>query len=269
MMKYMYTLIALLLCVGIGQAQTKTTKTTKTTTKATKATNTREKRTVEVAHYTKIVLDDASLNAVLTGEPQGRITLEADSEALPSVKTEVSGGVLRIYLENKKGVSFVPTGGVQVRLPMQGVESVEAKTFVKLSNEGTLQLGQCAITTKGVSEFDLNIRAEKLALRLGVTNGKLRVDCKDLDLEVRSVMNLKLSGAVENLNFSTKGVAKLKAYDLIVQNAVVNAGGVGSLHLTVEKSLKGTAKGVFELHYKGNATDDFERNGLVKVVKEP
>lgn len=149
------------------------------------------------------------------------------------MRTEVVGGVLKIYLENTHGQWN--TGGRSM------------KAYVSFK-----QLD--AIGASGGSDvyIDNVLKGDRLAVTLsGGGNLKGQVDLSDLAVRQSGGSNVKVTGTVGSLNVETSGGGDFSGYNLVADIGHVGASGGGNIHVTVNKELSVVASGGSSIYYKG------------------
>ena len=163
---------------------------------------------------------------------------------------------------------MVQTGGITVKIPVKGTEELQMK-MGKLSSDEPIKLASYKIKLDYVSELNLDLNIQELDLKISsCRKGDLKLNCKNLTFNAGSLTKLPISGKVENLNFVSNRIIQLETYDLKIQNAIFNTSGIVKAKLRIDGTIQGKPSGIFELYYKGNATNQIETNSMIKVIKE-
>ncbi len=168
------------------------------------------------------------------------------------IKTEVEGGVLKIYLENEHGISW-----------NTGNHKLKAYVSFKMLDE---------LMASGGSDvfFESEIAVEKLNINLsrGSDLKKGSVKINELSLNQSGGSDVHLSGTVTNLKVVASGGSDLKAYDLVADICDVQASGGSDANITVNKELNIFASGGSDVHYKGTAVvKEIKSSGASSVSK--
>ncbi len=222
---------------------------------------------IELPKYTKIAIDE-KLNVALVNEKNDHIYIDADNAIHPIIKTTVEDGTLKIALEFPKGVNVVQTGGITVKIPVKGTKELQMR-MGKLSADEPIKLSSYKIELEYVSEINLDLNIQELDLKISsCRKGDLKLNCKNLTFEAGSLSGLAISGKAENATFVSNGIADIEAYDLKIQDATFNNSSILKAKLYIEGTIQGKTNGFFELHYKGNATNQIETNSMIKIIKE-
>lgn len=163
---------------------------------------------------------------ILSGDREG-VVLTGDDNLLRFVKTEVSGGTLKI--EPEFGVNLVPTRTLKVQ--------VTVKQVTGLQNTGT-----GAMTCNAPYGTNLSV-------------------------EVTGTGSLTLKGSVTNLTAKCTGTAPLAAGDLSATTADLTLTGTGDATVRVANRLKVVLSGTGSVYYEGSPSADFTCTGTGRIVR--
>lgn len=221
----------------------------------------------ELPKYTKIDID-SRWEVTLVNEKNDHIYIDADNAIHPIIKATVEDGTLKIALETPKGVNFVQTGGIKLKIPIKGTSDLKMQSG-KIRSEEPINMPSYKMLLDFLSEIDLKLNVNDLDLEIGsCREGNLQLNCRNLTFNAGSLNKLPISGKVENLNFVSNRIIRLETYDLKIQNAIFNTSGIVKAKLRIDGTIQGKPSGIFELYYKGNATNQIETNSMIKVIKE-
>ncbi|GJH41768.1 hypothetical protein RCZ04_23180 [Capnocytophaga sp. HP1101] len=224
-------------------------------------------RKIAVQKYTKIDIDNR-WDITLVNEKNDHIYIDADDAIHPIIKTTVQEGTLRVSLETPNGVNFVQTGGIKLKIPVKGTSELNMKSG-KLRTEAPIKMPSYKMHLDFLSEIHLNLNIDNLDLKIGsCKEGNLQLNCRNLTFEAGSLDKLPISGKVENLTFVSNSIIQLQTYDLTIQNAIFNTSGIVKAKLRINGAIQGKPTGIFELYYKGNATNEIAPHTMIKIIKE-
>lgn len=97
------------------------------------------------------------------------------------------------------------------------------------------------------------IHADKMDLQTsGVSNAKLEINTKELNIESSGTSIITLSGSADKLNTKTSGVSNIKAYDLSAQSVKSESSGASNIYVAVSKTIIAKASGASNINYKGD-----------------
>jgi hypothetical protein len=161
----------------------------------------------------------------------------ANAEVRDRIITEVSGGILHIYIETRFWHWNDWNHG-------------HLKAYVSVR-----QLDQ--LSAHGGSDVYIQdeIHADNLKMHLSGGSdlrGKLHIG--DLDVAQSGGSDAYVSGTAQTLHVHTTGGSDYHGYDLAADNCDVEASGGSDIYLTVNKELKASAHGGSDVHYKGKGS---------------
>jgi hypothetical protein len=187
----------------------------------------KEERKVE--SFDRISVTSAIRLELSSGDKES-VTVETEEGLMKQVKTEVKGGELHIYIDGH----FNSEKGVVVSVVAKSIGEIEAS-------------GATSVSVKDI------MKGEKLKLEIsGASKMKAQIKVSQLDLEMSGASRVTLSGEANKMNAEVSGAASLKANDLKVKDADVEATGAASAFIEVSESLNAQASGAGHIKYSGN-----------------
>lgn len=152
------------------------------------------------------------------------------------IKTEVSNGVLKIYMDNK-GFHWGMRGDRKLRA------YVSCKVLDRL-----LASGGSDVYIKDA------LKGDRLDLHLsGGSDFRGKLTVGKLDINQSGGSDSFISGSATELSVSASGGSDFHGYDLAADMCDVDASGGSDIHLTANKELKIEASGGSDVYYKGGA----------------
>lgn len=175
-----------------------------------------------------------------------------DSKYRDRIKTEVSNGVLKIYMEKENGFSWT-SGNHKLKA------YVSCKMLDKLSASGSSDV-----------YVDGSLTGDNLAIQLtGSSDFKGTVKVNELSLDQRGSSDATISGQANNVTINISGSSDVRGYGLVVDNCTAQASGSSDLNITVNKELNAHASGSSDIYYKGAAViKDLHSSGSSTVSKK-
>jgi len=197
------------------------------------------------------------------------LTVEGDSNLLPLLHTEASGGTLRIWED----------GNLRSATPLRVVYSTPELHQVYANGSGQLTIselrgGPLTLAHNGSRMVQLSGRVSRLDLRLngsgsvyatgleaGTTvaslNGSGRLDLgringEALNLDVHGSGGVSASGAVRSMNVRVHGSGSADLASLTSQSAELSSHGSGGITAAVTQSLVAEANGSGQVTVYGN-----------------
>lgn len=179
---------------------------------------------VEVSSAIDLQLSQGNENSLAISAPG------LDNRA--AIKTEVKGGVLRIWYEQK---NWWRGNGKKIRV------YVSIKDPRKIGASGA-----CNITING------QLKSQVLFLDLsGASDFKGQVDVATLKIELSGASDVKIKGSAGDLTIDASGASHFKGFDLVTDNCRIDASGASDIAITVNKVLNAEASGATNIDYKG------------------
>ena len=143
--------------------------------------------------FTRVSVQQSITLYVSQGKTEG-ITVEADDNIIPYIKTEIKNGQLNIFLDPEVIVRGYTAMNVSVSMPII--------TDINVAAAGRLE---------GSSPFTVN-KLEIVAS--GAGSVKLEVKGSEVDVEASGAARLELKGEVEQFDLEMSSAATLKAWEL-------------------------------------------------------
>jgi len=167
----------------------------------------------------------------LTQGPKESLTIEADSDIIDMIVTEVRGNTLKIYTE--KGCCK-NVRKMAVYLTMTDVERIDISGACELENTGSLKLDNLEMEVSGASEMSLKMDVDKLELNLS------------------GASELFLEGSCSQLYLDASGASEIEADQFLVGKMTIDASGASDCRVYVTDELVIEASGATTVRYAGN-----------------
>jgi hypothetical protein len=178
-----------------------------------------------------------SFDVYITQGSTESVKVEAPSDVIGRIITEVEGGVLKIYTKkddnglnwnwhNKKMIVYV---------------SIKNVNAVSLAGSGDVY-------------FKNGLRAPSLKLRLtgsGDLTGK--IDVKSLESSISGSGDITVSGHAENSSVSVVGSGDFTGQNLTTTNTTVKVAGSGDARVNAADKIEASVVGSGDVHYTGAA----------------
>lgn len=177
------------------------------------------------------VKTSTSIDIYLTQGSSFKVEVEADDNLISSIVTEVKDGVLHVYLDR---INITWHEKMIVHVTMKEIDYISASSA-----------GDVIGMTK-INADDLKIRTSSAG------DVKIEVKAKSLDLSTSSSGDITISGEAEYLEASTSSAGDIKAFDLTVKEAEINASSAGDVKITVTEKLRARASSAGDIYYMGN-----------------
>lgn len=195
------------------------------------------------------------------------LVITADEKVMPNVRSKVSNGVLKLYLD--KSVQNVRT--LKAAITVKELAMIDLSGACKLSSEDVFTPAKFDIDLSGVSSLRLTVKTGQLSLDAsGASKVALNATAKEIEFELSGAVNLQseltadrvtvdmsggckveLSGAAGNATFDLSGAGKVKAANLALKKAEVKSSGANNVEIYVTEALSVYSSGASTVRYKG------------------
>ena len=208
------------------------------------------KQTRSVNDYDRIAVT-GMMDVQLVAGKEGKIDLEAESNLMEFIETEVSGGLLKIGI--KKGVNLQPSKNYPIKL----IVTFEDLDGLSLTGSGHIRNSDL-ITAK---DFKVSVT--------GSGNMNLEVKSQNIEGTLTGSGDVKLKGSTRDLKCKVTGSGDFLAFDLKAENVTASVTGSGDIEISVENELNANISGSGDIKYSGDPTkQSFKTSGSGKVSKK-
>jgi len=228
-----------------------------------------------VGSFNKIRVSSAISLYLSQGNSQGVAVSSEDSKVTDRIKTEVSNGTLKIYVENgawngwnwsNKHLKAYVTFTTLQMLDASGACSVELTDPINVGDfklelsgasnmRGEIKGSDMSFELTGASNAKLSINATSFTFsQSGASSfkGNLNTGKANFDLSGASVTDI--DGTASDLIVGASGASNFKGDDFKTENCKIEATGASSANINVTKQIEATASGGSSIHYSGGAT---------------
>ena len=202
--------------------------------------------TRQVSDFRAIRVDYPGEFIIRQGTAEG-LTIVADDDVVADIRTEVSGGTLRIQRTHDSASWINPTRPPRITILVKDLDEIDFNSAGSVTVE--------SLTGESL-ELDVD-GAGTLALN--------DLDLKSLRVSMDGAGTLSLSGKADELDAVLNGFGSLKAGDLQTQSASVNISGAGSATVWAESELTAEISGAGSISYYGAPSVSQNIDGLGSV----
>ena len=179
-----------------------------------------------------------SFDVYITQGSSESVRVEAPSDMMTHIVTEVQDGVLKIHNQHESGWNWGGWGN-------------HKKIAVYVTATSLNQLG---VTGSGDAYFKDGLTGNEIKIRVsgsGDVYGKIEV--KTLECSISGSGDIKLSGHAESSNVSVSGSGDYEAKGLATVNTAVHVSGSGDAGVNVSTNLQASVSGSGDVSYTGGA----------------
>lgn len=192
-----------------------------------------EVRTVSGFHAIEV---SGGIDLYLSNGDEAVAVSARDKEVRDRIVTEVKDGVLKIYVDWKKGLRFNFKGNsMKAYVSFKTLDKLSASGGSDVLLEGAIKTDKLHVDLSGGSDF------------------KGKVEVGSLTVNQSGGSDSNLSGTVTDLRIDASGGSDFSGYDLLSDNCVINASGGSDINITVNKELYAEASGASDVNWKGKA----------------
>ena len=198
-----------------------------------------EKRNVSGFHAIEV---GGGIDLYLSQGEEAVAVSASKNEYRAKIKTEVKGGVLKIWYEWNSNLKFDWSNHkLKAYVSFKDIDRLEGSGGSDISIDGSIKVAKLAMEVSGGSDFD----------------GKIETD--ELKIHASGGSDVNISGKASRLTIDASGGSDFKGYDLVSDICNVEASGGSDIHVTVNKELSANASGGSDVYYKGT--------GLIRDLK--
>lgn len=228
----------------------------------------------EVSDFSKLQVSN-SIDVLYTVSDKISVKVETDDlEKLKYIKTEVSNGILKLYVDTKgakeinkdkstsnkrsklKNVSWI--NGVKfelLKITISGpnLESIKTSSSadVKIENTNTSTNLDIVVSSSGSISGNFNCTNATIA---SSSSGDVigNINANSVEIEAGSSSDVKLSGKTMKLDIKASSSANVNLKEFRVENAVIKASSSADVYIAVSNSLEAKASSSASIVYYGN-----------------
>jgi hypothetical protein len=202
-----------------------------------------ETRFLEPFHAVKLQL---SGDVEITRGDRSEVTVEAQGNLLPILKTDVENGVLKLFFD--QNVSY--SENVKIRVITPSLDNLD------LMSSGTMKV----LSPWDGDTFEMQVSGS------GDIEA-MQLNAASVVADINGSGSIKLAGKTGDIKADISGSGDLLAEGLASQTADLGVSGSGSMKVHVESSLKVKISGSGEVYYSGEPTVSSKVSGSGEVQK--
>ncbi len=172
------------------------------------------------------------------------VTIEAEDNLLPGLKTQVKNGVLQIFYKTDKDKRVNPTKSVKITIVVKDLTDMDFTSAGELVIE-KLKTNDLSVSMSGA--------------------GNLKVDgiqAKALSVNLSGAGSMSASGTADNLDVTISGFGDFKGGNLHNKDARVDISGAGSATVWADDNLTAEVSGAGSVSYYGSASVTKQISGV-------
>lgn len=198
----------------------------------------------DVSGFSKVSISGSGNLYIEQGDEEG-ITIVAEDNILPLIKTKISGNTLTLGF--KPMAYGITTKSIEFHLRVKDLDSISAS-------------GSGSINCSGLSTTNLSI---KISGSRKVDMGSLKAT--SIDINSSGSGNITLTGTTDNQGIKTSGASKYFAEELKSNSCVIDASGSSEIIVNVGDDLNVTISGSTKITYVGSPTITQKTSGSASI----
>lgn len=181
-----------------------------------------------VSNFTALEVSSAFSVELSQGDAES-LSIEADENLMKFIRTEVRGGVLKIYVDEPVNSSK----GLKAILTFKSLESMDFSGAVNVKGMNSMHFDQLEVELSGATELALDLQAASLGL------------------DVSGASKISLAGEAKNVDADCSGASKIFAENLKTSTFSFESSGASKAEIWVTDELRVSASGASSIRYKG------------------
>lgn len=241
------------------------------------------KETRQVSGFTGINASSAFDITVVKGSEES-LVIEADSEAMPFVCSEVRKGVLHLYLKNNGKVKNIKT--LKASVVMKNMDYVSLSGSCKFVSNDLFTSDMFTGNLSGASHLTIHVSTGKLnvdgsgacKIRMkakvagntkidlsGASNIQGELEAADVIFNLSGSCSVDLTGSASDARIDAAGATNFKIGDFELKNATITSSGSSKITVNVSDQLKINSSGASSVQYKGSPKIQMNTSGASKI----
>ncbi|MFA5328496.1 MAG: head GIN domain-containing protein [Prolixibacteraceae bacterium] len=177
----------------------------------------------------------SGIDLYLTQKNTEEVVVEADSDDLNKIITEVEGGILKIYIKEKSWFNLNWNSKPRkVYVSFKSMDKLEASAGSDVNSESMLNLDKLKLDASSGSDV------------------KLELELEELRVESSSGSDISLKGRTNILEASSSSGSDIDASDLQSKKCVASVSSGSDIKVNVSEELNADASSGGEIVYTGN-----------------
>ncbi|WP_081212220.1 head GIN domain-containing protein [Salegentibacter sediminis] len=192
-----------------------------------------------------------SMDVELVAGKEGEIKVEAESNLLEHIITEVKNGTLKIRPADKINLAPSQNKSIKVTVPFKDINEVKLTGSGDLWNSDPIRANSFETSLTGSGNLNLNL------------------DVDSLESNITGSGDTMLSGKTNSFECKVTGSGDFQAFDLKAEDVKATVMGSGDIEVFASVSLDAKIMGSGDIHYKGNPEkQDFKTMGSGDITSK-
>ena len=191
----------------------------------------------KVGSFTALSVSNAFDVIITQGTEEGLAVSASDKEDVQYIKTEVSGGTLKIWFDHKDKKFWSKNRKLRAYVSVKKLEELKASGACDIKIEGGLSATNFKLILSGASDLD----------------GKLNIS-GSLDIHASGASDIDITGSANEITIDANGASDVTAIDFTANSCKkIEGSGASSISISVTNDIaEAKLSGASSLVYKGN-----------------
>jgi hypothetical protein len=177
----------------------------------------------------------SGVDLILSQKNVEEVTVEANSEDVDKIITEVEGGILKIYVKEKSWLKFDwKSKPRKVHVSFKTLDNIDASAGSDVVSEGSFKLDKLKIDASSGSDI------------------KLELDATEIQITSSSGSDILLKGNAINVNADASSGSDINAGELHAKRCNVNASSGSDVKVYASEAIDANASSAGDVYYYGN-----------------
>lgn len=160
-----------------------------------------------------------------------QVNVEASGISVSRVITEVSGGYLKIHLDEGR---YTRSRTVKVYVTYVELTKLYASSASNIYSEGTIKARSLSLSSSSAATIEVSVEVDNLTV------------------SASSAADVELKGKARTVEIDVSSAGEVDAYDLNADEVVAEASSAGSIKVTVSQKIEAEASSGASIRYRGN-----------------
>lgn len=199
---------------------------------ATGATASRQTRQITGFHGVSVT---SGIDLYLTQKNVEEVNVEAESEDINKIITEVEGGILKIYIKEKSWLNMSWNNKPRkVYVSFKTLDKIDASAGSDVLSDGRLKLGELKVDASSGSDVKLDLEANQV--NVGSSSGS----------------DVSLKGTANRLHVDASSGSDIDASELEAKDCNASVSSGSDIKVNVTENLDANASSGGDISYSGN-----------------
>ena len=208
------------------------------------------------------VQNEGEFDVYIIQDSLSEVTIEAESNLIPLIRTKVSGNVLEIDTKDN----------LQNNYPMKLFIHTTVVKEVKLSGSGLIhaediEAGDIELGLSGSGDILFTGVADDLECYIsGSGSADIGVEASTVKADISGSGDMEIWGTADRGDYKISGSGSIRAYEMTLKDCYVNISGSGGVQTTVTDYLNVNISGSGDVYYMGSPVIETNISGSGNII---